>query len=66
MTGNSPALRDAVAYAQKIQKRLVDSLHDENLRRSFLNNYHARHLEETDKEFVSQTKVEGHPGDRAQ
>jgi class 3 adenylate cyclase/tetratricopeptide (TPR) repeat protein len=64
MSGNSPASRDAVAYAQKIQKRLADSLHDDNLCQSFLNNYHARQLEETDKEFVSQTKIEGRVGDK--
>ncbi|MBN1994278.1 MAG: tetratricopeptide repeat protein [Anaerolineae bacterium] len=52
MTGNSPASRDAVAYAQKLQKRLADSLQDETLQQVFLNNYHARHLEETDRAFA--------------
>ena len=50
--GNSPASRDAITYAQKIQKRLADSLTDDNLRQTFLNNYHARHLEETDRAYA--------------
>jgi len=52
VTGNRAASRDAIVYAQKLQKRLADSLHDEKLRETFLNNYHARHLEETDKAFA--------------
>ena len=44
--GNDPASRDAVIYAQKIQKRLTDSLPDEGLRQTFLNNLHSRHLAE--------------------
>ena len=52
VTGNRAASRDAIVYAQKLQKRLADSLHDEKLRETFLNNYHARHLEETDKAYA--------------
>jgi tetratricopeptide (TPR) repeat protein len=60
MTGNSAASRDAIAYAQKLQKRLTDSLEDQELRQVFLSNYHARHLEETDRAYVdSQAKREG-------
>ncbi|MBN1221271.1 MAG: tetratricopeptide repeat protein [Anaerolineae bacterium] len=58
VTGNFVALRDTVVYAQKIQKRLADSLVDEELRRTFLTNYHARHLEETDRAYAdSQAKL---------
>ena len=46
VTGNSPASRDAMTYAQKIEKRLVDSLADDATRRTFLDSYHARHLQE--------------------
>jgi tetratricopeptide (TPR) repeat protein len=60
VTGNSAASRDAIIYAQKLQKRLVDSLADEDLRQTFLNNYHARHLQETDKAYAaSRAKSEG-------
>ncbi len=53
VTGNNPASRDAIVYAQKLQKRLADSLEDEKLRETFLQNYHARHLEETDQAYAS-------------
>ncbi|MEM7343691.1 MAG: adenylate/guanylate cyclase domain-containing protein [Chloroflexota bacterium] len=46
LSGNSPASRDAMSYAQKIQKRLLDSLPDDTTRETFLQNYHSRHLEE--------------------
>jgi tetratricopeptide (TPR) repeat protein len=52
VTGNRAASRDAIVYAQKLQKRLADSLKDEQLRETFLNNYHARHLKETDKAYA--------------
>ncbi len=45
-SGNDPASRDAISYAQKLQKRLLDALSDETLRDTFLNNLHARHMEE--------------------
>jgi class 3 adenylate cyclase len=44
--GNDAASRDAVIYAQKIQKRLIDSLSNESYRQIFLNNLHSRHLAE--------------------
>lgn len=44
--GNDAASRDAISYAQKLQKRLVDSMTDETLRTNFLNNRHARHMQE--------------------
>jgi tetratricopeptide (TPR) repeat protein len=66
VTGNSAASRDAIIYAQKLQKRLADSLEDENLRQTFLDNYHARHLQETDKAYAaSRAKSEGQAGDDA-
>jgi class 3 adenylate cyclase/tetratricopeptide (TPR) repeat protein len=46
LSGNSPASRDAMSYAQKIQKRLVDSLPDDETRQAFLNTPHAHHLRE--------------------
>ncbi len=46
LAGNGPASRDAMTYAQKLEKRLVDSLADDATRRAFLNSYHARHLQE--------------------
>jgi tetratricopeptide (TPR) repeat protein len=46
LSGNGPASRDAMAYAQKIQKRLVDTLPDEAARQAFLSNLHAHHLQE--------------------
>jgi tetratricopeptide (TPR) repeat protein len=66
VTGNSAASRDAIIYAQKLQKRLADSLEDEDLRQTFLDNYHARHLQETDKAYAaSRAKSEGQAGDDA-
>ena len=44
--GNTAAFKDAITYAQKIQKRLADSLPDDALRETFLNTLHSRHLEE--------------------
>ena len=46
ISGNGPASRDAMAYAQKIQIRLADTLPDETTRQAFLNNPHAHHLQE--------------------
>ncbi len=46
LLGNSAAARDTVTYAQKIQKRLADTLSDEVKRRTFLSNHHAGHLQE--------------------
>jgi hypothetical protein len=44
ISDNTPASRDAVAYAQKIQKKLAETLPDGSLRQAFLNNSHAQHL----------------------
>jgi tetratricopeptide (TPR) repeat protein len=46
ISGNSPASRDAMVYAQKIQKRLLETLSDESTRQAFLDNAHSRHLQE--------------------
>jgi len=46
LSGNGPASRDAMAYARKIQKRLLDSLPDDAGRKAFLNTLHAHHLQE--------------------
>ncbi len=43
---NVAASKDAITYAQKIQKRLADSLPDDELKHTFLNTLHSRHLEE--------------------
>jgi len=46
LSGNGPASRDAMSYAQKIQKRLLDSLPNDASRAAFLNTLHAHHLQE--------------------
>ncbi len=64
ISGNRPASRDAMAYAQKIQKRLVDSLPDETTSQAFLNNPHARHLQEiVEANAQNRVKLEGPVGD---
>ena len=62
--GNDAASRDAVIYAQKIQKRLTDSFPDETLQQIFLNNLHSRHLAEmVEANIGSQVKAVVHSGD---
>lgn len=56
-SGNGPASRDAMIYAQKIQKRLADTLHDDPTRQAFLNNIHAQHLQEMVQVNPGPTKV---------
>jgi class 3 adenylate cyclase len=64
ISGNSAASRDAMAYAQKIQKRLADNLSDEIVRQAFLQNIHAQHLQEmVDANAKSGVKVEAAAGD---
>jgi tetratricopeptide (TPR) repeat protein len=46
LSGNSPASRDAMAYAQKLQKRLAETLPDEPKRHAFYNNQYAVQLQE--------------------
>ncbi len=46
LSDNSPASRDAMIYAQKIEKRLADSLPDETTRQAFMKTPHALHLQE--------------------
>jgi class 3 adenylate cyclase len=46
ISGNAPASRDAMIYAQKIQKRLLNALPSEATRKVFLSSYHAHHLQE--------------------
>lgn len=46
LTGNDAASRDAIIYAQRLQKRLVDSLPDEATQHVFLENAHGRRLQE--------------------
>jgi len=43
---NQAAERDALNYAQKLQRKLVDNLTDEAMRAAFLNNDYARYLQE--------------------
>ncbi len=62
--GNDAASRDAIAYAQKIQKRLTDSLSDETSRQTFLSNLHSRHMEEmVQANLGGQIKAEVQGGD---
>jgi hypothetical protein len=64
ISGNGPASRDAVNYAQKIQKRLMETLADETMRQVFLDNAHAEHLQEMVKANASsQAKVKSPLGD---
>jgi predicted ATPase/class 3 adenylate cyclase len=64
LSGNAPAARDAMAYAQKLQKRLVDTLTDEASRQAFLHNAHARRLQEVVQAHAdSQAKVKAVAGD---
>lgn len=55
LSGNGAASRDAMAYAQKIEKRLADSLPDEATRRAFLKSYHAHHLQEMAEANIQKT-----------
>lgn len=67
LSGNGPASRDAVTYAQKIQKRLLETLTDETMRQVFLNNTHAQHLQEmVEANASSQAKVKTPLGDGVQ
>ena len=64
ISGNGPASRDAVTYAQKIQKRFLETLTDETTRQAFLDNAHARHLQEmVEANASSQAKVKSPLGD---
>ncbi len=64
ISGNSPAWRDAIAYAQKIQKKLVETLPDESLRQAFLNNPHSQHLlEMVQVNLGAPVKAKSHVGD---
>jgi class 3 adenylate cyclase/predicted ATPase len=66
ISGNGPASRDAMAYAQKIQKRLVDTLPGEASRYAFLNNAHSQHLQELVQANLSPAKVKSPVGDAVQ
>lgn len=44
ISANDAASRDAIIYAQRLQKKLIDNLADDALREAFLNNVHAYHL----------------------
>jgi ATP/maltotriose-dependent transcriptional regulator MalT len=46
LSGNNPASRDAMIYAQKLEKRLADSLQDQTARQAFVKTRHALHLQE--------------------
>ncbi len=43
---NIAAARDALNYAQKLQRKLADTLIDDTMREAFLNNAYTRHLQE--------------------
>jgi tetratricopeptide (TPR) repeat protein len=67
ISGNAAASRDAVVYAQKIQKRLLENLPDETMRQAFLDSAHAQHLQEMiDANASSQAKIKSPVGDVAQ
>ncbi len=67
VSGNAPASRDAVVYAQKIQKRLLDSLPDDQSRLAFLNSKHAGHLREmVEVHFQSRPPVDVLAGEAAE
>jgi tetratricopeptide (TPR) repeat protein len=42
---NDPASRDAMIYAQRLQKKLVDNLRDDTIRQAFLSNTNAVRLQ---------------------
>jgi hypothetical protein len=66
ISGNGPASRDAMAYAQKLQKRLLETLPDESTRQTFLDSAHAQHLQEmVEANAGSQAKVKSLVGDVA-
>jgi len=46
ISGNDAASRDALIYAQRIQKKLVENLPDETVRQAFLSTMHALRLHE--------------------
>ncbi|MCK6630473.1 MAG: tetratricopeptide repeat protein [Anaerolineae bacterium] len=67
LSGNSPASRDAITYAQKIQKRLLETLPDESTRQAFLDNAHSKHLQEmVEANASSQVKTKSMVGDAVQ
>lgn len=64
ISGNASASRDAMAYAQKLQKRLADTLSDETMRQAFLSNTHAHHLQEmVEVNAKSRVTIESPVGD---
>ncbi|NJN93307.1 MAG: tetratricopeptide repeat protein [Anaerolineales bacterium] len=63
ISGNSAASRDAITYAQKIQKRLLETLPDEPIRQAFLDNAHSKHLQEMVEANASPAKVKSIVGD---
>jgi hypothetical protein len=66
VSGNPPASRDAMVYAQKIQKRLLETLPDESTKQAFLANAHSRHLQEMiEANSGSPAKVKSLVGDAA-
>lgn len=66
ISGNPPASRDAMVYAQKIQKRLLETLSDEPARQAFLDNAHSCHLQEMiEANSSSPAKVKSLVGDLA-
>lgn len=66
ISGNSAASRDAITYAQKIQKRLLETLPDEPIRQAFLDNAHSKHLQEMVEANASPAKVKRMVGDAVQ
>jgi tetratricopeptide (TPR) repeat protein len=67
LSGNTPASRDAMIYAQKIQKRLLETLSDPSARQAFLDNSHSKHLQEmVEANATSQAKVKSVVGDVVQ
>jgi hypothetical protein len=56
-----------MAYAQKLQKRLVETLVAEPMRQAFLNNMHAQHLQEMVRANAShQVKAKSPVGEAVQ
>lgn len=67
ISDNGSASRDAMAYAQKLQKRLVETLADETMQQTFLSNIHAQHLEElVDINARSRSRIESRIGETTQ
>jgi tetratricopeptide (TPR) repeat protein len=55
VAANDPASRDAMIYAQRIQKKLADNLEDDGIRQAFLSNANAVRLQDVVEAHMKQT-----------